>query len=89
MINETATTGYTMAFIRGMFDLADRSGHRIAYLLLVEVSLNVGSLLISLVLLGCALVLAAPAALSVSFFIAAALTLSIAFANFPLYRRSK
>lgn len=89
VINETATTGYTMAFIRGMFDLADRSGHRIAYLLLVEVSLNVGSLLISLVLLGCALVLAAPAALSVSFFIAAALTLSIAFANFPLYRRSK
>lgn len=89
VINETATTGYTMAFIRGMFDLADRSGHRIAYLLLIELTLNLGSLLISLVLLGLVLVLQPQSALSAAFFVAAGLTLFIAFANFPLYRRSK
>lgn len=89
VINETATTGYTMAFIRGMFDLADRSGHRIAYLLLIEMTLNLGSLLISLILLALVLVLQPQAALSTAFFVAAALTLLIAFAHFPLYRRSK
>ncbi|QHN43239.1 MFS transporter [Candidatus Mycosynbacter amalyticus] len=89
VINETATTGYTMAFIRGMFDLADRSGHRIAYLLLIEMTLNLGSMFISLILLGFLLVLQAQAALSAAFFAAAALTLFISFANFPLYRRSK
>lgn len=89
VINETATTGYVMAFIRGMFDLADRSGHRIAYLLLIEITLNIGSLLISLVLLGFVVFLQPHLALSVTFFVAAGLTLLIAFANFPLYRRGQ
>lgn len=88
VINETATTGYSMAFIRGMFDLADRSGHRIAYLLLIEVTLNIGSLLISLILLGFVMIFdSQQMALSVSFVVAAVLTLLIAFANFPLYRQ--
>lgn len=87
VINETATTGYYMAFIRGMFDLADRSGHRIAYLLLIEVTLNIGSLFASLIFLGFVLVLQEQAALSATFFAAAILTLLIATARFPLYRR--
>lgn len=88
VINETATTGYYMAFLRGMFDLADRSGHRIAYLLLVEITLNVGSTITALTLLGFALVLQEQAALNAVFFVAAGLTLFIAWAHFPLYRRS-
>ena len=87
VINETATTGYYMAFIRGMFDLADRSGHRIAYLLLIEITLNIGSTIASLSLLGFVLIFSAQAALSATFFVAAVLTLLIASAHFPLYRR--
>ena len=88
VINETATTGYYMAFMRGMFELADRSGHRIAYLLLIEITLNIGALIGSLTVLILVLLLPAQAALTVAFFLAAIFTLLIATANFPLYRRS-
>ena len=36
IVNEGATTAQNMAFMRGMFDTADNSGHRIMYLVCME-----------------------------------------------------
>lgn len=41
--NEAATTAYSMAFMRGLFDTADQSGHRIVYLAFIEMVINFGA----------------------------------------------
>lgn len=88
VINEAAAAGYSMAFIRGMFDLADRTGHRIVYLMLIESALNVGSALMSLVMLITLLVVEdVQVGLGVVFTLAGVGTLFIMSASFPLYRR--
>lgn len=85
--NEIATTGYSMTFLRGIFDTADMSRHRIVYLYLIEVALNVGSMLAALTLL--ALVTLLPDtvhALQLFFVVAAAYFLIVLGARFHLYR---
>ena len=46
--NEAAYTGYTLAFTRGEFDLADTPGYRIVYLSLMETSGNAGATIATL-----------------------------------------
>jgi len=42
--NDIATTGYSMTFIRGIFDTADRAkGYRIAYLCCISMALSAGA----------------------------------------------
>ncbi len=89
VLNEMAAAGYSMAFMRGMFDLADRTGHRIVYLMLIEMALNVGGFLICIVM--AIVVMFVPdirVALCIVFGVSAAMVLMIASARFPLYRRS-
>ena len=86
--NEVATTGYSMSFVRGLFDTADRAaGHRIVYLMFVSAAMNIGGLLGCLVL---ALFLSAystPAAAFQAFFVVAAAYVLIAMtARFRIYR---
>lgn len=86
--NETATTGYTMAFQRGIFDTADSSGRRIVYLFFVEVALNVGSTIACVVF--AALVFIAPNsvfAMQLFFVFAAAYVLLLMSGKFALYRK--
>lgn len=85
--NEAATTGFRMAFMRGLFDMADRSGHRIAYVLCVEVALNVGacSLFIASTLL--LLIAGEVRGLMMSFWLMIPLVFIVTRSNFPLYRR--
>lgn len=45
MVHEVTATGYNMAFMRGMFDVADRSGRRIVYLALVQIATTTGGML--------------------------------------------
>ncbi|MES2876654.1 MAG: MFS transporter [Patescibacteria group bacterium] len=85
--NEAATAGYSMPFMRGMFDLADRSGKRIEYLFIIEMAGNFGAMIAALVLAGLLLVLDAAASIQVFFLVAAFVTLLITSAKFPLYRR--
>lgn len=75
VINEVATTGYSMAFTRGVFDAADRSGHRIVYLFFIEVALNFGAMLACLVFAGLLLVTSAVFAMQLFFVITAAYVL--------------
>jgi len=87
MVNEAATTGYTMAYTRGMFDTADRSGHRIVYLAGIELMLNLGAILAGIVLVAFVLWFGPTHGMSYFFFVVAPVTLLIATPKFPLYRK--
>ncbi len=88
IMNEGAVTAYSMAFTRGLFDTADRSGKRIAYLFLIESVLNIGCALAALLL--ALLVVLLPTdewSLRTFFVVAAGVTLLIATPRFALYRK--
>lgn len=86
--NEVATTGYSMAFIRGIFDTADRAkGHRIVYLMFISIAMNIGALLACLVLAIFILVYPTDTEAFQGFFIVAAVYVLLAMtARFKLYR---
>lgn len=85
--NEAATTGYSMAYTRGVFDNADLSGKRVTYLGIVETLGNFGAALAGLVLFFLASSIGDHDALRAFFFIAAGVVLLIMTARFPLYRK--
>lgn len=87
VVHEAASTAYAMSFMRGMFDLADRSGHRIAYLLMMEGMLNLGSSVMFAIATVLLLVFGDTIGLSLTFFVLGLMTLLIGTARFPLYRR--
>lgn len=86
--NEVATTGYTMAYMRGIFDTADRAeGHRIVYLMFVSIAANLGACMASLIFAW--LIIANPApvdAFQMFFIIAAVYVLLTMTARFKMYR---
>lgn len=86
-ISEVSTTGYSMAFMRGMFDTADLSGHRLVYLLFIEMAVNLGAAL-ACAILALFVWLYEPQQAFVMFFVAAAgYVLVVASARFALYKR--
>ncbi len=86
-MNDVATTGYNMAFTRGIFDSADTPGYRIAYLALVEAFANFGAAIAALSLAALIAALGSVNGLTLFFVYIAMFTLLIASARFPLYRR--
>jgi MFS family permease len=85
--NEAATTGYSMAFIRGMFDTADLSGHRITYLGCIEIALNFGAMLSGIAVLLFILALGDISGMKSFYFLVAAVALLIMTPKFHLYRK--
>ncbi len=85
--NEVATMGYNMAFMRGVFDTADLSGHRILYLCFSDVVANIGAIIACIILLACTSVLGDTEGLRVFFFFAAGFVLLIGVAHFRIYRK--
>lgn len=85
--NEIATTGYSMAFTRGVFDTADLSGYRITYLACIEVMANVGAALASVVFMLSVMMFGDEPGMRNFFFVAAAFVLVIAIPKFALYRK--
>jgi len=85
--NEAATTGYSMAFTRGMFETADQSGYRIAYLFCIEMAGNFGAMIAALILAGCVAIGGGLTGYTAFFAIAALLTTLIGFPRFMLYRK--
>lgn len=85
--NEMATAGYNMAYMRGMFDTADISGHRIVYLSITQIIANFGAAIGAGVLTICAALIGNADGLRVYFFIAAGFVLLIGTARFRLYQR--
>lgn len=85
--NEIATTGYSMAFTRGLFDTADLSGFRITYLACIEVMANVGAMLASVLFMLFVLQFGDESGMRYFFFGAAIFVLVIAIPKFNLYRK--
>ena len=85
--NEATTTGYGMAYTRGLFDNADLSGERVTYLGLVELQTNFGAAIGGFLLCFLAYLMGDKPSLHLFFFIAAAVVLLIATAKFPIYRK--
>jgi len=85
--NETATTGYVMAYTRGSFDNADLSGARVTYLGVTEVIANFGAALAAATLALLVSFVSDERGMQYFFFITAAVVLLVATARFPLYRR--
>ena len=86
--NEAATTGYTMSFMRGVFDTADLSGHRILYLCISDVVMNFGSAIACATLLLTSMISGDVVGMKTFFFVAAGAVLLIGTANFSLYRNN-
>lgn len=85
--NEAVSTGYTLAFTRGEFDLADTPGYRIVYLSLMEVAGNAGATVAALAMALFATLYGSAEGLMVFYVFAAFATLLIATPRFPLYKR--
>lgn len=85
--NEIATTGITMAYMRGLFDTADLSGHRIVYLCSVDAVANFGAVLACAILVSCVAVLGDSDGMRLFFFISAGFVLLTGTAHFRLYRK--
>ena len=86
-VNEAAYTGYSLAFTRGEFDLADTPGYRIVYLSLMEIAGNAGATIATLALALFATMYGSISGLTVFYVFAAFVTLLIAAPRFPLYKR--
>jgi MFS family permease len=85
--NEVATTGYAMSFVRGIFDTADLSGHRVTYIGLIEVALNIGMAAAAGLFLFFVSFWEPTLGMRLFFFVAAPITLLIATPKFRLYRK--
>lgn len=88
VMNELATTGYAMAFMRGIYDTADSAtGHRIVYLYFICVAINVGAFLSSLVFILLLHVFGDPVPAMQLFFVLTAIYVLLPIkARFELYR---
>ena len=87
VVNEVVASGYSMPFLRGIFDTADRSGNRLAYILMIEITVNVGAALAALLLALFLLIWPPLLALIIYFWVGAAATLIIGLHGFALYKK--
>jgi MFS family permease len=85
--NEASTTGYNMAFLRGVFDTADFSGSRILYLSLNDIVLYVGAAIACAVVFILSILMGDIVGMKAYFFVAAGAVLIIGTAHFRLYRK--
>jgi MFS family permease len=85
--NETATTGYMMAYLRGLFDTADRTQHRVTFLGFAEASLNFGAAIAAGAVAGLMLLFGDIEGMKILFFIAGIAVLGILIAKFQLYKK--
>lgn len=85
--NEAATTGYMMAFTRGMLDTADLSGHRITYLACMELVANIGASLAGIIFTVLVLSFGDVQGMRFFFFVASAVVLLVAVPKFRLYQK--
>lgn len=87
MANETATTGISLPRLKGLFDIADTSGHRILFFMGLEIVLSIGAGIAALTLYF--LLSYFPMSTGFAFFyvISAVVVLIIVTYRFPVYQR--
>ena len=83
---EVMMTGYSMAFMRGMLDEADRSGYRVLYVCLSNLIANLGSLAAALILAGAVAMFHTAGGFTIFYLVAAAVISLLTLTKFRLYR---
>lgn len=86
-VAEVSSTAYGMSFARGLFDVADYSGFRFTYLLLIEIAVNIGASFACFVAMLSMLAFEEKYAFMLFFAVASIYTLLIATARFASYKR--
>ena len=85
--NEAVTSGYTMPYLKGQYDMADNlPGYRIVYMALMEMALGVGACLMMVILSILTYCLNGIHGLQVGYVLAMALVLPIMWHGFPALR---
>lgn len=85
--DEAASAAYDMAYMRGMFDTADNSGHRIMYITMIEMAFRFGTALSGMMLLLCLAMFNGIVGFQVFFFLTAVIILIFGRSRFQLYRK--
>lgn len=86
VVHEVTATGYMMAFMRGIFDTADRSGRRVLYLALIEIMATLGGALVMGFLAVLLLLLPIQDAFVVFFLVASMVAFAMSRTKFHIYR---
>lgn len=86
-VNEVAGTAVLMPFMRGIFDIADTSGYRIIYVVLLNISKNIGSALSCLAMLLCAFLVGGKGGFQVFYVITAVVAMTVYLCKFKIYQR--
>jgi MFS family permease len=76
-----------MAYLRGLFDTADRTQHRVTFLGFAEASLNFGAAIAAGAVAGLMLLFGDIEGMKILFFIAGIAVLGILIAKFQLYKK--
>lgn len=87
VVNEAATTAQHMAYLRGTFDTADRSGHRIMYLMAIEIMNNFGAMLACIAMILCVMAMGATDGFRIFYLLAALVVALIGLTKFKVYRK--
>lgn len=85
--SETAITGVNFARLKGVFDIADQSGHRIIFLMWLETFSIIGAMLACLVIYLLLTFLSMSLAFTLFYLITAFIVLIIATTRFPVYEK--
>lgn len=88
--NEAVTSGYTMPFLKGQYDMADNlPGYRIVYMALMEVAVGIGACLMMVVVMTLAFSLDDIRSLQVGYILAMVIVLPIMWHGFPALRTGR
>jgi hypothetical protein len=88
VVNESATTAYSMPFAKGAFEQADSlPGYRIVYMTMIGVSAPLGAMLMSLVIAAISLSFDEVRSMQIAFIITGFAVLLIGLQRFPALRR--
>lgn len=86
--NEVATTGYNIAFTRGVFDVADRSGYRVMYIGMSQMASYVGAAVAALSLAAVVTLLDTAGGFTAFYLVVAVVVSTMTLVKFRVYGRT-
>jgi hypothetical protein len=86
--HEVMSTGYSMAYMRGMIDVANHTGYRVFYIAMTQLTANLGAAIGALLLAGIIALLGSATGFSAFYIATAVVVTGIAFARFSVYKNA-
>lgn len=86
--HEITTTGYTIAFTRGVFDVADRSGYRVMYIGMSQMSAYIGAMIAAVSLAAIMTLLDTTGGFTAFYLLVAVVVSTMALVKFRVYGRT-